>query len=112
MPSGPDAPSQVQQPDPTPRPGEVTLGFGVDEREIDETLDTLVPLAVPAHGLLFFDPKLSISNRMDPSVSLGFGYRHLFEGPQIIVGGNIFYDSYVVGVTETTTIEVGRAPKS
>ena len=47
-------------------------------REIDESLDTLVPLATPKNGLFFFNPKLTISDRLNPSVSIGLGYRHLF----------------------------------
>src|SRR5436190_20838130 len=31
---------------------------------------------------------------MDPRVSVGLGYRHFFEGPKVIVGANLFYDSF------------------
>ena len=64
------APSEVQAPDPASRPGEVTFGLGFYEHEVDESVDTLFPLAVPKNGLLFFNPKLSMSDRMNPSVSL------------------------------------------
>ncbi|MDR3406765.1 MAG: inverse autotransporter beta domain-containing protein [Chthoniobacter sp.] len=88
-----EAPSEVQPPDPASHPGAVTFGLGVYEHEIDESLDTLVPLATPEHGLFFFNPKLTMSDRLNPSVSIGLGYRHLFEDQKIIIGGHIFYDS-------------------
>ena len=81
-------------PPPDPRPGEVTFGLGVTDREVSESLDTLFPLAVPKNGLLYFNPKLSSSDGRDVTVSIGLGYRQLLEGSNVIIGGNLFYDSF------------------
>jgi hypothetical protein len=76
-------------------PGEATFGLELYQHEIDESLDTLVPLATPHDGLLFLDPKFTLSDRLNPTIAVGIGYRHLFEGPKVILGGNLFYESDV-----------------
>ena len=78
----------------SPLPGQVTFGFGGSDQEVTESLDTLFPLYAPKDGLLFFNPKLTVSDELDPRVSVGLGYRQLFEEPQIILGANVFYDSF------------------
>jgi Inverse autotransporter, beta-domain len=77
-----------------PLPGQVTFGFGGSEQEITESLDTLFPLYAPRNGLLFFNPRVTASDVLDPRVSVGLGYRQLFEEPQVILGANIFYDNF------------------
>src|ERR1700751_2275938 len=79
---------------PNPLPGQVTFGFGGDDEEVIESLDTLFPLYAPKDGLLFFNPKVTFSDQADPRVSLGLGYRQLFEEPQVILGANVFWDNY------------------
>jgi hypothetical protein len=76
------------------RPGEMTFGVGVSDEDVSASFDTIFPIAVPANGLLFLNPKLTTGDELDPRVSLGLGYRHLFEGSQIIVGANLFYDNF------------------
>jgi hypothetical protein len=83
----------IQPPEESNRLGRATFGLEFYQHQVDSSLDTLVPLATPQNGLLYLNPKLSVSDRLNPSVSVGLGYRHLFEGPQIILGGNLFYDS-------------------
>src|ERR1700751_4156359 len=75
-------------------PGQATFGFGGSEQEITESLDTLFPLYAPSNGLLFFNPKITTSDTQDARVSVGLGYRQLFEQPEIILGANVFYDNY------------------
>ena len=75
-------------------PGQATFGFGGSEQEITESLDTLIPLGAPDNGLLFFNPKITTSDTQDARVSIGLGYRQLFEQPEIILGANVFYDNY------------------
>ncbi|EDY17372.1 Parallel beta-helix repeat protein [Chthoniobacter flavus Ellin428] len=71
---------EIQSPDSdAERAGRVTFGLEFYEHQIDESLDTLVPLATPQNGVLYFNPKLSLSDRLNPSVSIGFGYRHLLK---------------------------------
>jgi hypothetical protein len=77
-----------------PLPGQETFGFGGDNEEIIESLDTLFPLYAPKDGLFFFNPRVTFSNQADPRVSLGLGYRQLFEDPQVILGANVFYDNF------------------
>ena len=78
----------------SPLPGQVTFGVGGSEQEVAESFDALYPLYAPKNGLLFFNPKLITSDELDPRVSLGFGYRQLFEKPQVILGANVFYDNF------------------
>jgi hypothetical protein len=78
----------------TPLPGRVTFGFGGSDQEVTESFDALFPLYAPKEGLLFFNPKITTSDQVDPRVSLGLGYRQLFEQSQVILGANIFYDNY------------------
>ncbi len=78
----------------SPLPGQVTFGFGGSDQEVTESVDTLFPLYAPKDSLFFFNPKLTVSDYLDPRVSVGLGYRQLFEGPQIILGGNVFYDNF------------------
>jgi hypothetical protein len=75
-------------------PGQVTFGFGGSEQEITESLDALFPLYAPKNGLLFFNPRATASDVLDPRVSVGLGYRQLFEEPQVILGANVYYDSF------------------
>jgi|SRR5206468_10848531 hypothetical protein len=63
----------------TPLPGRVTFGFGGSEQEITESFDALFPLYAPKGSLFFFNPKVTASDELDPRVSLGLGYRQLFE---------------------------------
>src|SRR5258708_32005464 len=75
----------------SPLPGQVTFGFGGSDQEVTESVDTLFPLYAPKDSLFFFNPKLTVSDYLDPRVSVGLGYRQLFEGPQIILGGDLLY---------------------
>src|SRR5262245_21326698 len=79
---------------PNSLPGRATFGFGGSDEEVIESLDTLFPLYAPRDGLLFFNPRVTFSDQADPRVSLGLGYRQLFEDPQVILGANVFYDNY------------------
>src|SRR5271155_3370961 len=69
-----------------PLPGQLTFGFGGSEQEVTESFDGLIPLYAPKDSLFFFNPKLTTSDALDPRVSVGLGYRQLFEEPQIILG--------------------------
>jgi hypothetical protein len=55
----------------TPLPGRVTFGFGGSEQEITESFDALFPFYASKGGLLFFNPKVTASDELDPRVSLG-----------------------------------------
>jgi hypothetical protein len=73
----------------SPLPGRITFGFGGSEQEITESFDTLFPLYGSKDGLFFFDPRVTASDKVDPRVSLGLGYRQLFEESQVILGANV-----------------------
>ena len=95
LPLNAEAPTVLAPPTEDRNPGESTFGLELYQHEIDESLDTLVPLATPHDGLLFLNPKFTLSDRLDPTIAVGIGYRHLFEGPKVILGGNLFYESDV-----------------
>src|ERR1700730_13221824 len=78
----------------TPLPGRVTFGVGGSEQEVTESFDALFPVYAPKDSLFFFNPKVTASDELDPRVSVGFGYRQLFEESQVILGANVFYDNF------------------
>jgi hypothetical protein len=77
-----------------PLPGQVTFGVEGSQQEVTESFDILFPLYAPKDSLFFLNPKAVYSDELGGRVSVGLGYRKLFEEPQIILGGNVFYDNF------------------
>ena len=72
----------------------MTFGVGGSEQEVTESFDALFPLYAPRDSLFFFNPRVTASDELDPRVSVGLGYRQLFEEPQVILGANVYYDNF------------------
>lgn len=49
-----------------PFPGALTFGLGGSEQEVTESFDGLLPLYAPKSGLLFFNPRFTTSDALDP----------------------------------------------
>ena len=77
-----------------PLPGQVTFGVGGSQQEVIESFDILFPLYAPKDSLFFLNPKAVYSDELGGRVSVGLGYRKLFEEPEVILGGNVFYDNF------------------
>jgi hypothetical protein len=74
--------------------GALTLGVRGGESFSEEQLDVLVPFyAYGGAGLWFINPRATGTNMEEEEFNLGVGYRHLFLDHNLIVGGNLYYDS-------------------
>ena len=59
----------------TPLPGRVTFGFGGSDQEVTESFDALFPLYAPKEGLLFFNPKITTSDQVEPRLGVPAAFR-------------------------------------
>src|SRR5215472_3669003 len=76
-------------------PGQVTFGLDGTQQEVTETFDALFPLYAPTDSLFFLNPRVTASeSEFGTRVSVGLGYRRLFEEPQVILGANVYYDNF------------------
>ncbi len=72
--------------------GRLTFGGEFRQSEFEGFADALIPLVATETGLVFLNPRTSITDRSEEEYNLGLGYRHLFADRNLILGGNIFYD--------------------
>ena len=74
--------------------GAMTFGVKGGDDYIESQLDILIPLYYHNDaGLLFINPRASYNDNHEEELNFGGGYRYLFEDKNIILGGNIYYDS-------------------
>ncbi len=88
-----NAPPSAQTAEKEWPPAELTFGFQTRDSETEGLGDLLVPLWNPGEtGLLFVNPRASITDQDAEEGNLGFGYRQLLPGRAVIVGANAYYD--------------------
>jgi len=74
--------------------GAMTFGVKGGDDYIESQLDVLIPLYYHNDaGLLFINPRASYNDNHEEELNFGGGYRYLFKDKNIILGGNIYYDS-------------------
>ena len=71
----------------------LTLGAQGGEGEFEMLADVLVPVYLTESGMWFVNPRASFTDNDEEEANIGLGYRHLFAERNVIVGGNVFYDS-------------------
>jgi hypothetical protein len=76
-----------------PLPGQLTLGGRVGEDAADGGGDLLIPVWFTESGLLFANTRLSLGDDSEEELNLGLGYRRLFPAVDLILGGNLYWDS-------------------
>lgn len=73
--------------------GQVTIMGRGGDSTVEGTLDLLTPLYKSSSGLWFVNPRFTYNDDSESEVNLGVGYRRLFSSRDVIVGGNLYYDS-------------------
>lgn len=71
----------------------LTLGAQGGEGEFESFADILVPVYLTEKGLWLVNPRASMTDNDEEEANIGLIYRHLFEERNVIVGGNVYYDS-------------------
>lgn len=78
-----------------PYAGQVRPGFMTGDSDVgtDIYLDLLIPLSGDDHNLFFFNPNIRYDDNDGNEQNIGFGYRSLLQGNDLILGGNLYYDT-------------------
>jgi hypothetical protein len=72
--------------------GQLTFGAKFSEHLQSGYVDVLSGLFRSENGALFLNVRGTFGDNNQQQMSIGLGYRHLFEEPGIIVGANVYYD--------------------
>jgi len=74
--------------------GAMTYGVKGGDDYIEQQLDILIPVYMyNERSLIFVNPRAAHNDDSEKEMNLGAGYRHLFKDKNLILGGNIYYDS-------------------
>ncbi|MEI6807844.1 MAG: inverse autotransporter beta domain-containing protein [bacterium] len=73
--------------------GQLTIMGRGGDSTAEGTLDLLAPLYQSSSGLWFVNPRFTYNDDSESEVNLGVGYRRLLRSRDVIVGGNLYYDS-------------------
>ncbi len=73
--------------------GRATVGIHGNEDEVEGYGDILIPImTTEAGGLLFANPRMSVTDSDAKELNIGLGYRHLLTDLGVILGANAYYD--------------------
>jgi len=81
MPWGPSLPA-----------GQLNVGLHFGDQQVESYSDILIPVWQQRLDLIFVNPRGTGNDDDSQECNFGLGWRHLFPGPEIMIGGNLFYD--------------------
>ena len=73
--------------------GAITLGLHGNDRGVRGMGDAFIPVSPLESGLLFINPRVSLNDDGEEEFNFGVGVRSLVFDDQMILGGNVFYDT-------------------
>jgi len=74
--------------------GAITYGVKGGDDYIEQQLDMMIPLYLyDERGMFFVNPRASYNDNSEKELNFGAGYRHLLSDKNLILGGNMYYDS-------------------
>ena len=74
--------------------GALTLGVRGGEDFMEDQLDLLIPIYMYGDcGVLLLNPRMAYTDNEEKELNLGAVYRHLLPEREVILGGNLYYDS-------------------
>ena len=71
---------------------ELTLGARAGDGVVESYGDILAPIMALKSGIVFINPRASMSDHSAEEYNLGLGYRHLLKDKGMILGANVYYD--------------------
>lgn len=81
----------AEKSDDLPAP-ELTLGTRAGDDVVEGFGDILAPIVALKSGIVFINPRASMSDHSAEEYNLGVGYRHLLRDKGMIFGANVYYD--------------------